>query len=263
MQSAAGADSLRVSVAGPNLASILRQTGGDESMSSFDTEKSRRLRLRNLYISERGHILKTFRKLLVLSLHDSTSDSGNSGGPNAARKLGVALFKEKSAGDGLKKFLEECIAGIRKRLKDVAASGGWLAASESNQETEATWKTTLVEEIVHILQLMFHQLHASTEVPSGILLESWLELMAEYDFLESLQVVSGDMIVTLWFLMLTRATAVRATQRGVTATPIICVADHLGLFESSPRGPMHPRKDKTSGDLFGTGGILPLEGKDS
>lgn len=197
LQSAAGVDSLRVSVAGPNLANILRQTVGDENTSAFDSEKSRRLRLRNLYISERGHILKTFRKLLVLSLHDRTSDSTVSDESGIARKvalckLGAGLFKDKSSGDGLKQFLEDCIAGISRRLKDVAASAGWLGASESNQEVEAFWKTTLVEEIVHILQLMFHRLQASAEVPSGILLESWLDLMAEYDFLEFLQVVSND-----------------------------------------------------------------------
>ncbi|KAJ5575079.1 hypothetical protein N7450_008978 [Penicillium hetheringtonii] len=191
IQSAAGVDSLRVSVAGPNLASILRQAGGDENASSFDTEKSRRLRLRNIYISERAHILKTLRKLLVLSLHDFANDLANPDEALIARKitlskLGLSLFKEKKSGDGLKQSFDECITGIRKRLKDIAADGGWLGASESNEETEATWKTTLVEEIVHILQLMFHQLRASSEVPSGVLLESWLGLMDEYDFLEAL-----------------------------------------------------------------------------
>ncbi|KAK5796346.1 hypothetical protein VI817_005631 [Penicillium citrinum] len=201
IQSAAGVDSLRVSVAGPNLASILRQAGGDENASSFDTEKSRRLRLRNIYISERAHILKTLRKLLVLSLHDFANDLANPDEALIARKitlskLGLSLFKEKKSGDGLKQSFDECITGIRKRLKDIAADGGWLGASESNEETEATWKTTLVEEIVHILQLMFHQLRASSEVPSGVLLESWLGLMDEYDFLEALCVVRVGMIRT-------------------------------------------------------------------
>lgn len=202
IQSAAGVDSLRVSVAGPNLASILRQTGDDDAASSFDTEKSRRLRLRTIYISERAHILKTLRKLLVLSLHDFASDPADSDAALTARKislskLGLSLFKDKTSGHGLKQSLDECIAGIRKRLKDIAADGGWLGAPESNEETEAIWKTTLVEEIVHILQLMFHQLRASSEVPSGILLESWLELMDEYDFLETLSVVSVGMIPKL------------------------------------------------------------------
>ncbi|KAJ5082461.1 Nucleoporin [Penicillium argentinense] len=193
LASATGTDNLRVSVAGPNLANICSRAQTDQNSSSFDTEKDRRLRLRSVYISERAHVLKTFRKLLVLSLHDLAGDSVISGGRDGARKLalfklGVTIFKEKSSGDGLKQFLEECITGIRTRLKDVTANDGWLGVSESSREVEDTWKTTLVEELVHILQIMFHQLHASGEVPSGAMLESWLELMAEYGFLESLQV---------------------------------------------------------------------------
>lgn len=194
LQSATGTDNLRVSVAGPNLANVLRQTAGEEGSSSFTTESNRRLRLRNLYLSERSHVLKTFRKLLAFSLHDLSGESARFSGNESDRrlalcKLGVAIFQEKSAGDGLSRLLEDCITGIRKRLKDLEGDGGWLGVIEGNQETEDIWRTTMVEEIVHILQIMFHQLQASSEIPSGDLLVSWLELMLDYNFLMTLQVV--------------------------------------------------------------------------
>lgn len=195
LQSAAGSDSLRVSVAGPNLASILRHTADDAGTSSFDTENKRRLRLRSLYLLERSHILKTYRKLLTLSLYNLPSESTPSSGHESKRnlalcRLGESTFQEKSTGNGLSQLLNECISGIRKRLKDLEVDCGWLGANESSQETEDIWRSTLVDEIVQILQIMYHQLQASAEVPSGGLLLSWLELMADYGFLEFLQVVS-------------------------------------------------------------------------
>jgi nuclear pore complex protein Nup188 len=190
LQSAAGSDNLRMSVAGPNLASILKQTAGDAGSSTFNTEESRRLRLRTLYLSERSHLLKTFRKLLALSHHTPTEPVPSSTLENDLIKLGITIFREKSTGQGLYKLLEACISAVQSRLQDLETTGAWLGAAESSGEIEDIWRTTLVEEIVHILQIMFHQLRASQAVPCGALLLSWLELMLEYDFLEKLQVVS-------------------------------------------------------------------------
>lgn len=205
LQSASGTDNLRVSVAGPNLASVLRQAADKENASVFDTEASRRLRLRKLFVSERSHILKTYRKLLVLSLHGLPDELANnntheSGRSLALRKLGKSLFQAKSSGTGLNQLLTDCMSGIRNRLEDLESDGGWLGASESSQETEDIWRTTVVEEIVHILQIMFHQLQASAETPSADLVISWVNLMADNAFLEPLQVVSRPRIVNLQIL---------------------------------------------------------------
>ncbi|KAJ5167020.1 uncharacterized protein N7482_005801 [Penicillium canariense] len=189
LQSAAGTDNLRVSVAGPNLASILKQTADNAGSSTFDTAASRRLRLRALYLSERSHLLKTYRKLLALSLHDTPTGSiAFSTRETELVELGIRIFKEQSAGDGLHRLLEACIIAIQNRLQDLESSGSWLGAAESNGETEDIWRTTVVEEITHVLQIMFHGLRASQAVPCGALLLSWLELMVDYDFLEKLQV---------------------------------------------------------------------------
>jgi nuclear pore complex protein Nup188 len=193
LQSAAGTDNFRVSLAGPNLAEILKRTVRGDDDSSFNTEENRRLRLRSLYLLERSHVVKTFRKLLAQSLHDDISDEPASRGDDrrmALCNLGSTIFNDKSTGDGLAQFLQECINSVRSRLSDLEGDGGWLGAAESSEETEDIWRTTLVEEIVHILQIIFHKLQASIEIPSADLVLSWLRLMADYSFLEPLQVVS-------------------------------------------------------------------------
>ncbi|KAJ5682477.1 hypothetical protein N7462_005642 [Penicillium macrosclerotiorum] len=218
LQSATGTDNLRVSVAGPNLNSILKQTPNDGGVSSFDSETNRRLRLRSLYLSERSHLLKTFRKLLVLSSHGSLTNSIQpTKHESELIDMGTTLLAEKSTGGGMHPFIEECIKAIRERLEELETNGSWLGTEESNRETEDIWRTTLVEEIIHILQIMFHQLRACEEIPTGELFVSWLKLMAEYDFLEILQVPceqpievllplqSFVLLTTLAFLNLPRA----------------------------------------------------------
>lgn len=196
VQSATGADNFRVSLAGPNLTEILRQKPGREDNSSFASEESRRFRLRNLYLSERSHVVKTSRKLFALSLHDSTQDEppvSEKDGTDRRRslcKLGEAIYKDESSGDYWRQFLQKCIDAVRDRLSALEGDGGWLGAAECSEELEDVWRTIITEEIVHILQILFLELQASTEIPTADLLLSWLRLMANYSFLESLQVVS-------------------------------------------------------------------------
>ncbi|KAJ5752849.1 hypothetical protein N7520_009766 [Penicillium odoratum] len=199
LQSAAGADKLNASVAGPNLANILRQVGDNGAL--FDSETSRRLRLRCAYLSERSHVVKTCRKLLAMSLHNAPSNTITTPATErklALCKLGASLFKDKSTGSSLSRFLEECMNAIRSRLTDLSGSGGWLNTDESSEEIEILWRSLVAEEVGHILQIMFHQLHASAEVPSGDLLLSWLKLMADYRFLEGLSVPCQDPVEVMF-----------------------------------------------------------------
>jgi nuclear pore complex protein Nup188 len=202
LQDAASVDSFRVSLAGPQVMDILKKTtaGGLEDSKDFSSEKSRRLRLRHLYLSERNHILKTSRKLLSLSLRDRIpSDAGRTtvpsngteaGTQNGLRSLGETIFKNKTNEEESNRFLEDCVNAVQARLKDFQTEGGWLSAIETDQETEDTWRTTLVDEIVHIMQIIFLQLQSSNTIPTGALVVSWLRLMADCGFLESLSVVS-------------------------------------------------------------------------
>ena len=153
------------------------------------------MRIQNLYLSERVHLVKTARKLLALHLSDNldqktlTSTEQNER-VSLLRKLGASVFKNKLVGDEWRSQIQACINAIESRLKALEGDGGWLGASESSETVEDIWRTTTVEEISHIVQMLFLQLQASADIPSAQLLLSWLRLMANYSFLEPLQVVS-------------------------------------------------------------------------
>lgn len=195
LQGANGAENFRVSLAGPSFAEILNPNAGfKDDASLFGSLENRRLRLRNIYLLERGHVVKTARKLLALLLGSRANEKSMEPAHNERStklcELAETVFENKLAGEGWSTFVQACIKATRDRLTALEGDGGWLGLAESNEATEDMWRTTLVEETLHILQILFLQLQASKEIPAGELQLSWLELMRDYSFLEPLQVVS-------------------------------------------------------------------------
>ncbi|KAB8279483.1 nucleoporin subcomplex protein binding to Pom34-domain-containing protein [Aspergillus minisclerotigenes] len=193
LQSAAGVENFRMSLAGPSFAEIFSQkVGREDNASGFVSEESRRLRLRELYLSERTHIIKTARRLFALSLRNDVNEPA----PQMSEQkrsdllcqLGATLFNDKLAGDKCRTFIQACIKAIQGRLSALESDGGWLGLAESNEAVEDLWRTALVEEILHIVQILFLRLQSSAELPSADVFVSWLRLMGDYNFLETLQI---------------------------------------------------------------------------
>jgi nuclear pore complex protein Nup188 len=201
LKRAAGVDTFRVSLAGPSFADIFNARPGDgNSAAEFVSEKNRRLRLREIYLSERSHIVKTARKLLALSLDSDGQDNAprqQPGSPNNLHKLGASIFETKITGNNRHEFARECIKGVEKRLSAIDGEGGWLGVAESSEDIESLWRTTLVEEVSHLLQSLFMLLQTSSEIPPADLLLSWLRLMVDNVFLESLQAVCFSHVSSL------------------------------------------------------------------
>ncbi|CEL05585.1 hypothetical protein ASPCAL06703 [Aspergillus calidoustus] len=187
LKEAAGIDIFRVSLAGPSFAEIFNTNSAEGSNADFASEKNRRLRLRELYLSERSHIVKTARKLVALFL-DNDDQQRNSGSRTSLSELGASIFKGEIQGRNGHAFTQGCIEAVKARLSALEGDGGWLRASESTEIIENLWRTTLVEEVSQILQILFLQLQTSFEIPSADLILKWLRLMIDYVFLESLQV---------------------------------------------------------------------------
>ncbi|GMG05305.1 unnamed protein product [Aspergillus oryzae] len=197
LQSAAGVENFRMSLAGPSFAEIFSQkVGREDNASGFVSEESRRLRLRELYLSERTHIIKTARRSFALSLRNDVNEPA----PQMSEQkrsdllcqLGATLFNDNLAGDKCRTFIQACIKAIQGRLSALESDGGWLGLAESNEAVEDLWRTALVEEILHIVQILFLRLQSSAELPSADVFVSWLRLMGDYNFLETLQIVKSN-----------------------------------------------------------------------
>ncbi|OJJ49924.1 hypothetical protein ASPZODRAFT_57898 [Penicilliopsis zonata CBS 506.65] len=193
LESAVGPGSFRASVAGPNPLEILQQKTVDEDgADGFSSEKNRRARLSDMYMLEKSHILKTSRKLLSLSLGEKIpgqlAATQKHEKEATLRDLGASIYKGRSRGDEWAKYLQECIEATRSRLTELQKTGGWLSAEENTEEIEVLWKITAVEDILHILQILFLQVQVSSDAPDATVVLSWLNLMQDCDFLDMLQV---------------------------------------------------------------------------
>ncbi|KKK15108.1 nucleoporin, partial [Aspergillus ochraceoroseus] len=199
LKGAAGIDNFRASLAGPSFAEIFSKRDGNNT-TEFASEEKRRLRLRELFLSEKTHIVKTARKLFSLFLDGDTENTApqlQEGSRRDLCQLGASIFKDQSSSDGWRDFSQGCIKAIKARLSSLEGDGGWLGTAESSEAIEDMWRTALVEEILHLLQTLFLQLQASTEIPSADLFLSWLRLMVDYAFLESLQAPCDNSIELL------------------------------------------------------------------
>ena len=105
-------------------------------------------------------------------------------------RLGEQLFKPRSGETESTPFLLDAIKAIEKRLSDFQTEGGWLSAAESNFDTENFWRTSLVDEVVHIMQIIYLHVQSCDVVTSGEVVLAWLRLMAEYSFMEPVSPVS-------------------------------------------------------------------------
>ncbi|KAL4869805.1 hypothetical protein BDV12DRAFT_72806 [Aspergillus spectabilis] len=192
LKGAAGVDTFRVSLAGPSFAEIFNTRQGEEnSAAEFVSEQNRRLRLRELYLSERRHILKTSRKLLALFLDDydqATAPQQQPGSSKGLLELGASIFQDKTRGSDWPEFAQGCIKAVQTRFSALEGEGGWLSAAESGETIENLWRTTVIEETLHLLQSLFIQIQTSAAIPPADLLLSWLRLMVKYAFLETLEV---------------------------------------------------------------------------
>lgn len=199
LQDAASVDSFRVSLAGPQLKEVLKRAHSG-SETEFFSEKARRIRIQNIYLSEKVHILKTSRKLLCAFVNGKVSaDASHMLFNHTARqltkddglaRLGEQLFKHKLEEGELSRFLLDAIKAVDKRLSEFQTDGGWLSEAESSTNTENAWRTLILDEIIHTMQMIYLLVQSSDLMPNGEVVLAWLRLMAEYSFLEPINPVS-------------------------------------------------------------------------
>ena len=194
-------------VGSPNASGLESVAGclrSKRSEKDFFSENSRRIRIQNIYLSEKTHILKTSRKLLGAFLYGKVpADARLISLPHDPQllmredglaHLGEQVLQTRLGENESAHFLLDAIKAIEKRLSDFQTEGGWLSAAESNFETENAWRTSLIDEVVHIMQIIYLHVQYCNEVTSGEVVLAWLRLMAEYSFMEPVNPVSVRII---------------------------------------------------------------------
>ncbi|PGH34841.1 nuclear pore complex protein [[Emmonsia] crescens] len=239
LQDAIGLGSLSQSTRGAQATEILKYKGETSlEPSGFSGEELRHLKLFQLYLSEKQHILKLSQRLLCVALrrrapgsHDfHAKKSQVSHVETKLEELGKHIFGLQS-GKGLDAVsLKQCIEAVRTRISNLEAGSGWLLPDEPNVEIELVWQTNVLEELNQILQFLVLQLQLSKTIPSAELLLSWLRLMAEYDFLEMLRPATEEQTVILGPLQALISIATLAFVKLRESTSYFETASHLSAI---------------------------------
>jgi nuclear pore complex protein Nup188 len=208
IQDASGVENLRTSVGGARVSSLFSTVGTQVlDSSTFLSAPNRRFRFLDIYLSERRYALKVSQLLISAALDADQSDLPREHGasPKARRKRngkesrswveevaksiyqGQRLLAKSQTVDGL---LLQVIPAFELRIRGYETGSGWFEAEGGREEVEDAWATNMLEEMTHIMQIMFLHLHFSTDISSSQTVLLWFRLMSRHGFFEVFDPVS-------------------------------------------------------------------------
>ena len=163
-----------------------------------DPTNARRLRLLEIYLSERHYLLKNTEYILsrLVCRAGLQSDQSPARRQDSDQdwlcEIGEAIlsaWKVNSIQDGRSKkkgFIATAVDALRSRLQGITSGCPWFESETVPETTQVAWAHNQWLEIIHILQIAMSLLEMHKEVlPSGPLL-SWFRLMNEVSFFEDL-----------------------------------------------------------------------------
>ncbi|KAF2203224.1 hypothetical protein GQ43DRAFT_479228 [Delitschia confertaspora ATCC 74209] len=196
VQEAAGISHLGTSTFVTNT-SILTAPGGlvSDSSNQFDSPDQRRLRLLNIYLSERTYILRICQ---VLVCWGAAKDLRLGYGKDYRvcdewlEELGQKIVQKQlasSSGNSQQaSFLSQCLKAIDATLANLEQACPWTVSDNILEVTDEKWRTAQATELVHILHLTVAHIDLFTPkfVPANIMLE-WFDSMARRNFFVAFQ----------------------------------------------------------------------------
>ena len=169
---------------------------------SFDSCQERRLRLLDVYLSERQFLAKTaefitFDILLMPAEAGETPDKRNDGpqkNTSWLRDVGTAIVKLwNPSGVNLKSgnnWLIDVVDALGFRVENLSRGSGWLKEEDTAVDMEVAWCRTQLLEMIHIMQTMMNAAMSSVELTRADVLRSWFKFVGDYGFFEQFELVS-------------------------------------------------------------------------
>ncbi|KAI9812889.1 MAG: hypothetical protein M1827_004407 [Pycnora praestabilis] len=202
---AAGSASLGSSVFLPR-SSILPLPGAAQAAASIgpDLPTGRRLRLLNLYLSERRYLLKVSELFVSAGLYEEASNQEPQGSGKRKEKKVSTWVQDigtlichwyTSGGDpgtGSSRYLCDCITALQRSVDALEKGSGWLDEEGGRAEFEDSWGKNQIVEMIHIMQLMFFVLDSSRVITSSAVVLAWFRFMITYSFFNSFEPPSSN-----------------------------------------------------------------------
>lgn len=157
---------------------------------------ARRLRLLEIYLSERRYVLKTSEYITFGALgqeHHASKDTLDQGqnGQHWLQEVGETIllqWKIDVSGKGShKSFVVDAVESMQSRLKALTSGSGWLEDEGIEEDIEIAWSRNQLVEVIHIMQILLNLLESSSTLIKSPAILAWYRLMGECAFFENFQ----------------------------------------------------------------------------
>jgi nuclear pore complex protein Nup188 len=206
IQDASGVQNLRSSVGGAKVSSLFAAVGTHESQASeFLLPQGRRSRFFGIYLSERRYALKASQILISAGIRSELSDleHENDAARSAKWKGKKSWLQEMAqpvhrAQMHLAKptttdnLLPHLISSFESRILGLESGSRWFKDQDGKEDLEDAWSTNMIEEAIHILQIMFAHLYSTDEITSPRSTILWFHCMDRHGFFEGFNPVSSS-----------------------------------------------------------------------
>ena len=176
---------------------------GTEVAASFDSSQERRMRLLDVYLSERQFLTKTaeFITFIALSkpaeageINDDNRNEDAQGKTSWLAKVGTTMLKswnlrgvDSKSGNN---WLVDAISALELRIENIGKGSGWLQDEDTAVDVEVAWCRVQLMEIIHIMQTMMSIAMSSSELTRADVVRSWFRFVGDYGFFEQFELVS-------------------------------------------------------------------------
>ncbi|KAF2816899.1 uncharacterized protein BDZ99DRAFT_492828 [Mytilinidion resinicola] len=198
VQDAAGSSNLGASTFWANSSILAAPVGANaQSASLFNSREQRQLRLLDLHLSEKAHILRVSQILICRAAPEDlrsikhTQQRSSSGKTTSKRtwveEVGETILQlQRKARESASPQQDPLIAyvdAIQSRMEAMGQGSKWEIPESIQPTAEEKWNTYQVVEIVHILHLLFIHVDIFTEnLPTGDAALKWFRFMDTWSF---------------------------------------------------------------------------------
>ena len=202
-------NALQLSVQAGGASTLRKQVWqNNDSPEARDPMNERRIRLLEIFLSERCHLMKTSEYILshYICVLDSQSRSGPAQGPDDTQRwlggigeeiLSKWAMESSQKGKGKEKqkqksFISLALNALGTKLQGISKGCSWLDPDEIPESLQLAWAHNLSLEMIHILQITLSIL----EVQKGVLppepVLPWFQFMHEVHFFEGFRLLGED-----------------------------------------------------------------------
>ena len=182
--------------------SITAASGPEEAVN-FNSSQERRIRLLDIYLSERQFLFKV-AEFIIFTTCCRPLPNDLSGGSQSNNEHSTETFWLEEVGrtmrdswnlDGTARgsrhnWLVEAVMALEVRMQNLGNGSGWLQDEDTVVDVEVAWCRVQVMESIHTMQIIMILVDSSPQLTRADVCRSWFKFTEDYGFFEQFELVS-------------------------------------------------------------------------